>query len=98
MIWPVRDDSKKTITGDGYVIHYHYTDIDLDEPPASYNLSFWLKMFRNITDAMLNEPLRRKDVKKLFINLKTSKGDFVIQMNDRGDSLHRSGDKVYYKY
>ena len=91
------DPSGHTITGDGYVIHHHYTDIDLDEHISSYNLSFWLKMFRNITDDSYINPLPRKFIKKLFVNLKTSEGDFVIQMNDK-ESLQKDGDTVYYKY
>jgi hypothetical protein len=91
------DPSGHTITGDGYVIHHHYAGIDLDEQILSHNLSFWLQIFRNITDDMYINPLPRKLVKKLFVNLKTSEGDFVIQMNDR-ESLQRDGDKVYYKY
>ena len=89
------DPSGHTITGDGYVIHDHYVGIDLDE--ISHNLSFWLQIFRHITDDMYLNPLPRKFIKKLFVNLKTSEGDFVIQMNDK-ESLQKDGDTVYYKY
>ena len=91
------DPSGHTITGDGYVIHHHHTCIDLDEQILSHNISFWLQIFRNITDDMYLNRLPRNLIKKLFVNLKTSEGDFVIQMNDR-ESLQRDGDKVYYKY
>ena len=89
------DPRGKTLVGDGYVIHYHHTVIDLDE--QTHNLSFWLKIFRNITDDLYINPLPRNLIKKLFINLQTSEGDFVIQMNDK-ESLQRKGDKLYYNY
>jgi len=91
------DPSGHSIIGNGYIIKHHITVIDLDEQALTGNISFWLKKFESITDDMYINPLPRKHIKKFYTNLKTLKGDFVVQMNER-DSLQRVGDKVHYIY
>jgi hypothetical protein len=89
------DPSGHSIIGNGYVIKHHITVIDMDEHASKF--SFWLDIFKNITDDMYINPLPRKHIKKFYTNLKTLKGDFVVQLNEK-ESLQRVGDKVHYIY
>lgn len=83
----------------GYVITRGQTilDLTLNDEVLSYNLSFWIKLFRYITDDSYINPLPRRIIKKFYLNLITVDEDFSVSINDH-DSLQRVGDKVYYKY
>jgi len=91
--------SSNTEPNMGYVITRGKTTLDLtlNDEVLSYNLSFWIKLFENITDDMYINPLPRKIVKKFYLNLTTIDGDFAVYINDH-DSLQRVADKVYYNY
>lgn len=83
----------------GYIIYRGQTVLDLtiNDEVLSYNLAFWIKLFRYITDDSYINPLPRKIIKKFYLNLVSVDEDFSVSINDH-DSLQRSGDKVYFNY
>jgi hypothetical protein len=91
--------SSNTDPNMGYVITWGKTTLDLtlNDEVLSYNLSFWIKLFRYITDDSYINPLPRKIIKRFYQNLTAVDGDFTVHINDR-NSLHRVGDKVYFTY
>jgi hypothetical protein len=91
--------SSNTEPNMGYLITHGLTVLDLvlDEEVMGYGLTFWLNIFKYITDDMYINPLPRRVVKRFYTQLVSVDGDFTVPINDKR-SLRRVGNKVHYVY